>query len=392
MRKKFLCIMASISILFGCKQNDSMSWTDLAIERASLQYKDMIASLPADSSYPRSIANGQTTLVNPHDWTSGFFPGSLWYLYALTGEQQWMQQAHQRTLALADIQFDSTTHDLGFMIYCSMGNGLRFAGKEEYKPAMINGARTLISRYNPSVGSIRSWDFGTWQFPVIIDNMMNLEYLYWAWEATNDETFKTVADTHALTTYTHHFRPDFSTWHVLDYDTITGQPITKQTYQGYSDESTWARGQAWAVYGYTLTYRATGDKRFLERAQQCADLFLSHINLPEDKIPYWDFNDPAIPNVPRDASAAAVLASALIELSTYLPDENYFETAESILKTLASDNYLAEHGSNNHFVLKHSTGHMPYNSEVDAPLNYADYYFLEAIYRYRNMKNNTMKF
>lgn len=174
--------------------------------------------------------------------------------------------------------------------------------------------------------------------------------------------------------------------------TITGQPITKQTYQGYSDESIWARGQAWAVYGYTLTYRATRENHYLERAKQSANLFLVHENLPEDKIPYWDFNDPAIPNVPRDVSAATILASALLELSTYLPEENYFHIAEDILQNLASDNYLAQPGSNNHFILKHSTGHMPVDSEVDVPLNYADYYFLEAIYRYRNLKDNNMVF
>ena len=384
--------MAGISLLMGCKQDKSNNWTDRAIETASLHFQGMIENLPSDTLYPRSVSDGKTTLVNPHDWTSGFFPGSLWYLYALTGEQHWKDQAHKRTLALTEIQFDSTTHDLGFMIYCSMGNGLRFADKEEYKPAMINGARTLTSRFNPNVGSIRSWDFGPWQFPVIIDNMMNLEYLYWAWEETKEESFKHIANTHAQTTYNHHFRPDFSTWHVLDYDTITGLPITKQTYQGYSDESIWARGQAWAVYGYTLTYRATRENHYLERAKQSANLFLVHENLPEDKIPYWDFNDPAIPNVPRDVSAATILASALLELSTYLPEENYFHIAEDILQNLASDNYLAQPGSNNHFILKHSTGHMPVDSEVDVPLNYADYYFLEAIYRYRNLKDNNMVF
>ena len=252
----------------------------------------------------------------------------------------------------------------------------------------MQSARTLITRYKPVIGCIRSWDHHAdkWQFPVIIDNMLNLELLFWAFRETNDSTYYNIAVNHALTTMKNHFREDNSCYHVVEYDTINGTVRSKMTHQGYSDESAWARGQAWALYGFTMMYRTTHSSRYLEQAQSIADMLIPL--LPSDGIPYWDFDSPDIPNDLRDASAGAIMASALVELSEYLPEKkiHYQSIAERQLRTLSYTEYLAASNTNGNFILKHSVGHKPMKGEVDVPLTYADYYFIEALIRMNNLE------
>jgi unsaturated chondroitin disaccharide hydrolase len=333
---------------------------------------------------PRTInEDGSLSVVAGADWTSGFFPGTLWYMYDMTGEEEWKKKAIAYTNPLEKEQFNGSNHDVGFRMFYSYGNGLRLTGDETYIPILVQSAKTLIARYYENVGCIRSWDFddSVWQCPVIIDNMMNLELLFWASEQTGDPVYRDIAISHAETTMKHHFREDFSTVHVVDYDTITGEVRQKNTHQGYADESSWARGQAWGLYGYTMTYRFTKDQRFLNQAEKIAGFLLSNPNLPEDGVPYWDFNDPGIPDVLRDVSAAAIITSALYELSTFSEDGALYKTeADRILESIWSG-YRSDKGENFGFILGHSVGNLRGGSEIDVPLNYADYYFLEALYR-----------
>ncbi|MDX2429900.1 MAG: glycoside hydrolase family 88 protein [Bacteroides sp.] len=347
--------------------------------------KQIIADSPdAQLVCPRTInEDGSLRVVSGGDWTSGFFSGTLWYMYEISGDESWKKKAIDYTQKLEKEQYNGSNHDVGFRMFCSYGNALRLTEDEAYIPVLIQSANTLIARYYEEVGCIRSWDFNdtVWQCPVIIDNMINLELLFWASEQTDDPVYGDIAISHALTTMKHHFRDDYSTVHVVDYDTITGEVRQKNTHQGYADESSWARGQAWGLYGYTICYRFTKDQRFLEQAEHIAAYLMNNPNLPEDGIPYWDFNDPGIPEVPRDVSAAAIISSALYELSTYSDQgESYKLEAERILMNIWSL-YRSMKGVNYGFILDHSVGNMPGGSEIDVPINYADYYFMEALYR-----------
>lgn len=333
--------------------------------------------------YPRTTnPDGTLKTVESHDWTSGFFPGSLWLMYEYTGEKKWLDRAQKWTMGLEKEKLNKGTHDLGFMLYCSFGNGLRLHENKEYKEILIQGAKSLMTRFNEKTGCLRSWDHGSWQFPVIIDNMMNLELLFWATKVTGDSSFYKVAVTHANTTIANHFREDYSSYHVVDYDTTTGKVISRGTHQGLSDESAWSRGQSWALYGYTMAYRETQDRRYLQQAEGIASFIAGHPNLPKDKIPYWDYNVTATGTEPRDASAASIAASALLELANYSGNgKKWKDLGYAILKSLSSERYLAKPGTNNHFLLMHSVGHKPAKSEIDVPLVYADYYFIEALLR-----------
>jgi hypothetical protein len=275
------------------------------------------------------------------------------------------------------------------MLYCSFGNGLRLTGEESYNDIMLAGAYSLASRFRPQIGCIQSWNsMRGWQCPVIIDNMMNLEFLMWAFRHSGDSTFYNICVTHSDTTIKNHFRQDYSSYHVVSYDTITGKVEAKQTHQGYADESAWARGQVWGLYGFTTMYRDTKLERYLNQAENIAEFLINHPNMPEDKIPYWDFNAPNIPDALRDASAGAIMASALLELSGYVDSvksQKYLQVAEKQLRTLASSQYLANQGENGNFILKHGVGHLPGKSEVDVPLTYGDYYFIEALMRYKKL-------
>lgn len=343
---------------------------------------------------PRTIdEKGNIVYVPIDDWTSGFFPGSMWYMYELTNNNKWKTLAEKYTEALDSIQYLTWHHDVGFMIGSSYLNGY-LQGKSNYKNVIVQTAKSLSTRFRPKAGVIQSWNVDKgwqsergWKCPVIIDNMMNLELLFEATVLSGDSTYYNIAVSHANQTLKNHFRADNSCYHVVDYDPETGAVLKKQTAQGYADESSWARGQAWALYGYTVCYRYTHDTKYLEQAQKVYNFIFTNKNLPKDLIPYWDYDALNIPNVPRDASAAAVTASALYELSTYLPNLKYKETADEIVESLSTPAYRAQVGTNGNFILMHSVGSIPHNQEIDVPLNYADYYFLESIIRKRNLEN-----
>lgn len=344
--------------------------------------KDTLAKKKNQVS-PRTVENGKLTMVVSRDWTSGFFPGELWFFYEQTKNKKWLELAKVYTEKVKKEQFNTGTHDLGFMIYCSFGNGYRLTGDTAYRSVIIQAAKSLSKRFNPVAGVIRSWDHNKqqWKYPVIIDNMMNLELLFEATKLTGDSSFYKIAVTHANTTMKNHFRPDFSSWHVVDYDVETGKVIKKETAQGYSNESAWARGQAWALYGYIICYRETKDPAYLKLANSIAHLILNNPSTPKDGIPYWDYNDPNIPNVSKDASAAAITSSALFELAGYSPKNSGYEAAARKILNSLNKSYTSKPGENKGFILAHSTGHRPANSEIDVPINYADYYYLEALMR-----------
>ena len=362
---------------------------DRNFERAAAQYRVLMERLP-EGQFPRSYYAEPDTLENSDSgwWCSGFYPGTLLFLWEKTGDSVLYTEA-QRMLALLEREKHNTyTHDLGFMMFCSFGQANRLEPSDVYRDILLTSARSLATRFEPKVGAIRSWDSEPEDFLVIIDNMMNLKLLFWATRISGDSSFYDIAVTHANTTIANHFRPDNSSYHVLNYDPITGTIQEKRTAQGAADESAWARGQAWGLYGFTATYRDTRQERYLQQARKIADFLLSHPNLPDDKIPYWDFNAPGIPNALRDASAAAIMASALIELSEYMDQDaanTYLQTAATILRVLSGDHYLAAPGTNGGFLLKHGVGHFPAKSEVDVPLTYADYYFVEAMRRYQQL-------
>ncbi len=343
---------------------------------------------------PRTIdKDGNISYIPIDDWCSGFFPGSMWYLYELTGDQKWEKLAEKYTEDLDSVQYLTWHHDVGFMIGSSYMNGLFIGKKENYIPVIVQTAKSLSTRFRPGAGIIQSWNVDRdwqsqrgWKCPVIIDNMMNLELLFEATRLSGDSTFYKVADSHAMTTLKNHFRADNSCYHVVDYDPETGEVRKKQTAQGFADESAWARGQGWAIYGYTLCYRYTHRPEYLEQAQKVYGFIFGNKNLPEDLVPYWDYDAVNIPNEPRDASAAAVVASALYELSTYVPDKGYKETADKIVESLSSPAYRAAIGTNGNFILMHSVGSIPHGQEIDVPLNYADYYFLESIIRKQRLE------
>jgi uncharacterized protein YyaL (SSP411 family) len=354
---------------------------------AEKQYKFLLKTVPQDKM-PQSYRDGKLVTKDVSWWCSGFYPGSLWMIYEQTKDPEIKKEA-ERTLKIIEPNKTFTRdHDLGFMMFCSFGNAYRITKDTTYKDIILTSAESLSTRFRPGMQAILSWDkMADFKAPVIIDNMMNLEMLNWASQNGSNKKLGEIAVSHANTTMKNHFRPDYSSYHVIDYDVNTGQVLGKKTFQGYSDSSAWARGQGWALYGYTMMYRFTKDEKYLNQAQQIAKFILNNPTLPEDKIPYWDFNDPKIPNVPRDASAAGIIASALLELGQYSKGnekKNYVDTAKQMLMSLSSEKYHSKLGENGGFLLMHSTGGLPLNSEIDVPLIYADYYFLEALKRYKD--------
>ncbi len=387
MKLKSLFILLVAVIIASCsgEKGNELDYTQLQ-EELSEQLKGLVEATPSDM-VPRSYPDedGGYWMVGINDWTCGFPAGSYWQMYEMTGDEYWKDAAVENTVKLDGVQHRTNTHDLGFMVFCSFGNAYRLTGNEEYKEAVIQASESLITRFNPTVGCIKSWDHGDWEFPVIVDNMMNLEMLFWASEVTGDPKYRDVAVSHADVTLENHFRDDMSSYHVVSYDTLTGEPVEKHTHQGLNHESAWGRGQAWGFYGYTMTYRETGDEKYLVAAEEIGDFILD--NLPADMVSYWDFNDPDIPDTHRDASAAAITASAMLELSTLSEKgEKYLDAGNKITESLTSEEYRANDGTNGGFLLKHSVGHKPKNSEVDVAINYADYYYLEALKRQQHLK------
>jgi chondroitin AC lyase len=375
---------------------------------AGAHTRNMAKQLGDSSRIP--VAMGKDSMVqwaDLYDWRSGFFAGNIWFLYEYTKDAQWLKEARRWTAALEPLQFFKDHHDLGFMVYCSYGAGYRLTGDENYKKIIVEAARSLCTRYSEKTKAIKSWNsFRSWtsgttyHYPVIIDNMMNLELLFFASRVTGDPYFRNVAIAHANTTLKDHFRKDYSAYHVVFYDTVTGKVLARETAQGYAHESAWSRGQAWALYGFTTTYRETKDERYLQQARGIARYLMNHPRLPADNIPLWDY-DAGVPGLspvtksagrfnggrqPSDASAAAIIASALLELSGYVPRKEgagMVVFAGNILRSLSGPEYLAEPGTNANFLLKHSVGSLAHGGEIDVPLIYADYYFLEALLRWK---------
>lgn len=401
--QKILITICALAILASCATQmkekdgfDTMAFIAGKLETTLQTESDL-------TKIPRTInEDGSLKTVGIYNWTSGFFAGNLWYMYELTKDDKWKTEAIKWTEVLDTIQYWSGNHDVGFMMYCSYGNGLKFAGLNQYKDILVQTAESLSKRYSEKTLAIKSWNYSKawdgkteWFYPVIIDNMMNLELMFEASRLSGDPKFRKIAVQHAETTMKNHYRDDYSCYHVVDYDTITGAVLDKATSQGFTDESSWARGQAWGLYGYVLCYRYTKDQKFLDFAENIANYMLNHKNLPEDMVPLWDYNviDGGLvpewkynaadyPEIPRDASAAAITASALYELSTYsVKKQEYLDAANQMLSSLLSPDYLALEGKNKYFVLNHSVGSIPGRVEIDVPLVYADYYLLEAMYR-----------
>ncbi|WP_298484709.1 glycoside hydrolase family 88 protein [uncultured Maribacter sp.] len=382
-----------ICLFYSCQEKKAETKKEESVmEKAEKQFSLLVVEAEKANRIPRTInKDGEMHWAKERfDWTEGFFPGSCWYLFEATGNKKWQMAAEKFQAQFESHKHLTTNHDLGFVFNCSYGNGFRLTKNEAFKEVMITASNSLLTRFNPNVGCIKSWDVtGGWQkergwmFPVIVDNMMNLELLFEASKLTGDSKYKEAAITHANTTIKNHFRENNSSFHVVDYNPETGEVRHKQTAQGFSHDSSWARGQAWGLYGYTVCYRYTKDKKYLEQAQKIANYILNFKGTPEDGIPYWDYNAEHIPNEPRDVSAATITASALIELDKY-SKENYKGAIDKILNTLATKEYTAALGENHNFLLKHSVGSIPHNNEIDVPLNYADYYYFEALLRYKN--------
>lgn len=392
---KILAFFIVIISIHSCKTVEKkieVTDFDNKINFIGEQYSLLLADSEKENNIPRTVENGEISWINKgFDWTEGFFPGSCWYLFELTKDEKWKSAAEKFQSLFERHKYQTTNHDLGFVFGVSYGNGYKLTHNEAYKDVMITAANSLITRFNPVVGSIKSWDVDNgwqskrdWKFPVIIDNMMNLELLFEVSEFTGDEKYKNIAIAHANTTLKNHYRTDNSSYHVVDYDPETGSVRGKQTAQGYANESSWARGQAWGLYGFTVCYRYTNDEKYLEQAQKIADYIIDYKGTPSDGIPYWDYNAKNIPNEPRDVSAATVTVSALIELNQ-LSNNKYQKEIDKLLNSLASNEYTAKIGENNNFILKHSVGSIPHNNEIDVPLNYADYYYIEALLRYKKL-------
>jgi unsaturated chondroitin disaccharide hydrolase len=384
-------ILGFALLVTACRSKDiSQPKNTTSIDNLLETRYQMLLDYPVDSmAMPRSM-NIKTNLIKKvpsRDWTSGFFAGNLWQLYRITGNKKYKDQAEKWTPFSKKESLNRGSHDVGFKVYCAFGEGLKVEKNADYEKTIIKGAETLCSRFNAKVGAIRSWDFNSeiWEYPVIIDNMMNLELLFEASKLSGNKKYQDIAIKHANTTLKNQFRADNSCYHVIVYDTISGVAKKKTTLQGYNDDSAWARGQAWAVYGFTMSYRYTKDKAYLNQAEATAKFFMTNKNLPEDGIPYWDFNDPSIPNAARDVSAATVMASGLYELYSYTKNKTYLAFADKIINTLHSDKYILGKEINAPFILDHSTGNWPKHDEIDEPIIYADYYFLEALLRKKDL-------
>lgn len=388
----FTLILGFALLATACKSGINSQTKNTSANASTLletRYK-MLLEYPVDSmSMPRSM-NLKSNLIKKvpsRDWTSGFFAGNLWQLYRLTGNSEYKKQAQKWTPFSKKESVNSGSHDVGFKVYCAFGEALKVEKKSEYKDIIIKGAETLCTRFNEKTGAIRSWDFNKdiWEYPVIIDNMMNLELLFEATKLSGNKKYHDIAVKHANTTLKNQFRADNSCYHVIDYNPDTGAVRKKTTLQGYNDDSVWARGQAWAVYGFTMSYRYTKDPAYLKQAEATAQFFITNKDLPEDGIPYWDFKDPSIPNAARDVSAATVMASALYELYGYTKNKSYLTYADKVIRTLESDHYIVNPKINAPFILDHSTGNWPKKDEIDEPIIYADYYFLEALLRKKDL-------
>lgn len=390
-------VLGSLFVLFCSCSSHSKFEVEPLLDYCGGQIEKSLNSLDDTTQMPRNILfdkdERKWNCTSIYDWTSGFWPGILWYAYEYSHDAEIKKQAERYSSALYPVlDHKPGNHDLGFMMYCSLGNAYRLTGEQKYKKMLLRAADSLATLFDERVGTIHSWpgmrQQKGWPHNTIIDNMLNLELLFWAAKNGGDKRLYDIAFSHAEVTANNQFRDDYSTCHVVVYDTLSGKRISQLTHQGYADESLWARGQAWAIYGFTMCYRETGNVVFLDVAQKATDTYLQR--LPADYIPYWDFDAPGIPEEPRDASAAAVVASGLLELRSYIKDKKkagqYFDAAIKMLEALSSPAYLS--GEVNNAFLLHSTGHKPHGSEIDASIIYADYYYIEALIRLNRINNN----
>lgn len=409
---KYFCL-AILTVLiagFGFWTWSGINMRNKPEELIGIPYQNTLDAVRGGNEIPRSLnKDGSLKTVGIYNWTSGFFAGNLWYLYELTLNEEWKKEAVYWTEVLDTIQYWTGNHDVGFMINCSYGNGLRITGNPDYPKVIINAAESLCSRFNPATRSIKSWNYRKawdgkteWYYPVIIDNMMNLELLFKATKLSGNPKYKEIAITHALTTMKNHYRDDFSCYHVVDYDSETGEVLDKATCQGFTDESSWARGQAWGLYGFVMCYRETKDKRFLHFAENIASYIISSPFIPKDKVPYWDYHvnqkgykpewdyhPEKFKEVPRDVSSATITASALLELSTLAEDgKKYYDYATEILKSVSKVPYCSAGKENSYFYLRNSVGSVPHGGEISQPVNYADYYYFEALLRKQKIDEN----
>ena len=415
--KKLLFAIALCSLAACQTQQSSDFDADLALQYCANQVNRALTELQdGNGSYdytmePRNILDGETywncRKAAAEEWCSGFWPGVLWMDYAAQNERDERNEGNERNGISTDslrkvaegytasLNFLEThpvyDHDLGFLVINSFLKGYEATGSEQYKRIALAAADTLATLYNEKVGTILSWprhvkDYGGHN--TIMDNMINLELLFWAAKNGGSQHLKDIAISHADTTMRYHFRPDGSCYHVAVYDTLTGNFLRGQTHQGYADSSMWSRGQSWAIYGYTMVYRFTKEQRFLDHAQKVTDIYLKRLKeTSDDWVPIWDMDDPRGQQAPKDASAACVVASALLELQQYVDAEKgktYREAAENMLRDLSSDRYQSR--DKNCAFLLHSTGHHPAGSEIDASIIYADYYYIEALLRYVRKK------
>ncbi|WP_300700426.1 glycoside hydrolase family 88 protein [Bacteroides sp.] len=401
MKTKTLLAGLGLCLLAACSTSKDEFNVDKALDYCDTQVHRTLTELKGNDGnidytmMPRNIMDSLTTWhcrkATKDEWCSGFWPGILWYDYEATGDEKIKEEAEKFTSSLKFLsETPAFDHDLGFLIFCSYGNGYRLTQNPEYKQVILNTADTLATLFNPRVGTILSWPRNVEMFGghnTIMDNLINLEMLFWAAKNGGNPYLSDIAIAHADKTMKYQFRPDYTSYHVAVYDTLTGDFLRGCTHQGYADNTMWARGQAWGIYGFTTVYRETKDTRYLDFVQKITDVYLQ--NLPADYVPYWDFDDPSIPSAPRDASAAAIVASALLELSTYLPVEKateYKDAAVKMLISLSSDKYQS--GKSKPSFLLHSTGHWPAGSEIDASIIYADYYYIEALLRLKKLHSN----
>lgn len=403
MKKGYLfLIIAVFFTAVGFRKQNLEEKINAALQTAVQQYAYLSKQVSV-GKYPKTYFADKNQLETSDSgwWCSGFYPGTLLYLDEAKGAPELKKEALNVMEDLKKEQFNTTTHDLGFMMYCSFGNAERLHPSKEYETILMNSAKSLAGRFNPKTGCIKSWESKPWnhadkdESAVIIDNMMNLELLFWATKHSGDSTYYKIAVQHADKTMVNHFRKDYSSYHEVVYNTESGK-VTKQiTNQGAADDSSWARGQGWGLYGYVVMYRETKDVKYLNQAKNIANYILSHPNLPADKIPYWDFNEPNIPNALRDSSAASLIASALLELGGYADKKDgirYYDSAKIILSNLLTPEYFAAVGTNGGFLLKHGVGNMPKKTEIDTPLTYGDYYLVEAMMRYKALVKTNPKF
>ncbi len=394
MRVRLHLILFVSFLMFSCasqKKEVVQFSAEKVLDENAQKIKVVQETIKSENQFPRNIPKGQTNweMVGARDWCSGFWPGVLWYAYEQSNDSGLKESAMKSTEALRQIAYSpAENHDIGFMLYCSYGNGYRLTGNEDYKKVLLAAADTLATLYNPKVGSILSWPIKKSEFDhnTIIDNMMNLELLFWAAKNGGSQDLYDLSESHAQLTMDYLVREDSSMFHLGSFDSETGEFLKGMTHQGYADDSMWARGQTWGIYGFAIAYRETGNKDFLNTSIKLSDHFLER--LPKDGIPYWDFDDPKIPNSPKDASAAAVAACGLLELSGLVEDDSlkqkYIDAAKDLLEKLSSEPYYS--GDTNQSLLLHSTGHHPNNSEIDMPIVYADYYYMEALLRLKKLE------